>query len=230
MPLLITAMLVAAPWHYYITQSFPLESAWENRFNWLHITEVLEGHSGGPFYHLNKIRIIYGELIYLPLGWLGYKLFRRPNYSDWLITIWIAIPTIFFSFVKTKMPSYTLFIAPVLIILTAQFWFHLKAIRKDYSRKWVLSIIMGLMLLLPIRYSIERTKLFQKRDRSPEWVQDLKNMEIKFGNQPVVILNSERPIETMFYTNYVAYGHLPDSMTIDSLKSAGYLVIIDEKL
>ncbi len=89
-------------------------------------------------------------------------------------------------------------------------------------------MVLVLLVLLPIRYSIERTKLFQKRDRSPAWVEEIKHLRNRFGDEKVVIFNSIRPIETMLYTDYVAYKQIPDSSIIDSLEMEGYIVhVID---
>ena len=70
--LIISLFVIGAvfiPWQVYIHFTFPMEATNEQSMNWRHFSEVLENR-GGPFYYfLNKIRINYGELIYLPLIW-----------------------------------------------------------------------------------------------------------------------------------------------------------------
>ncbi len=222
-------LLVSLPWQIYTYINFPLEAAWENKFSLMHITEVLEGHSGTSFYHIDKIRIIYGELIYLPLAWFIYKVFTTPhNFRRLILFLWIIIPVIFFSIVKTKMPAYTLFAAPAIFTITAEFYYYLKGLKVSRSLIWLKTIVTLGLVILPIRYSIERSKLLVKRDRTPEWVQEIKDIQKDHAGEKVVVFNSERPIETMFYTDFTAYGHIPDSTVIDSLTSEGYHTLILE--
>ncbi len=229
---IIALMAIAAvnvPWVWYTYQYFPLEAAWENRFSVLHVTEALEGHDGSIFYHIDKIRIMYGELIYLPLIWLIYRVAQGKNDLVRLMHFcWIFIPVLFFSVVKTKMPAYTLFIAPALFIITAEFFYEVKSWKNHRFPSWMKQVILFGLVVLPIRYSLERIKPFQKRDRYPVWVYEIKSLGQKYQGQRVVVFNAGKPIETMFYTDLIAYGHIPDSSVIDSLKNVGFITIILE--
>jgi 4-amino-4-deoxy-L-arabinose transferase len=53
--LLLSIIIVAAPWQLYIRAFFPLEAAWESSFNLRHIFEPLDKMSGSFFYHFNTI-------------------------------------------------------------------------------------------------------------------------------------------------------------------------------
>ena len=70
---IITCIVVFLPWQIYIANAFPLEAISERNFNYRHITEVLENHSHPLFYYFNNIRIIYGELIYIPCIWFFFQ-------------------------------------------------------------------------------------------------------------------------------------------------------------
>ena len=89
------------------------------------------------------------------------------------------------------------------------------------------SLLLILLIGLPIRYSIERVKPFNQRDRNPQWVTDLKKLHDK-QIENGVLLNYNRPIEAMFYTNLTAYHYIPEKKTITDLMKKGYVVIIND--
>ncbi len=197
--LMASCAVIFMPWQIYIMQAFPREAAWEAAYNTKHIFEAVEEHAGQWSYFIHRIRVNYGEMIYLPLFWfawitlkelleLGKKLLRQgslrltvsaqadpgPTALRMLaLSIWFAIPFIFFSFVKTKMQGYMLITAPALFMMTSACYFRLQEFRKGRRLNWLYIIIMVLLIALPVRYSIERIKPFQQMDRNPEWRRDL---------------------------------------------------------
>ena len=225
--------VVVLPWQIYIYSHFPLEARWESNHQLQHIFEGLDGHGQAFYYHFNKLRILFGELIYLPLLWWlwhgfkkGLKTSKSKPAGNWLaITVWFLIPLLFFSFVKTKMQAYLLFTAPAIFIITAVFWRYLNFIKprlkKAKSGIWLMAL---LLLLLPIRYSIERIKPFSPRERNPQWVADLKALnEIFQGEEKVVVFNLKRPIAAMFYCdNVIAYDVMPDKEMLTTVFEKGY--------
>jgi hypothetical protein len=70
--------------------------------------------------------------------------------------------------------------------------------------------------------------MFQKYDRNPVWVRDIKALEPlgRKYNGKLVIFNTGRPIETMFYVDCVAYSILPTQEKIIELEKKGYKVIV----
>ena len=226
--LITTIAVIAIPWQLYIFSEFPLEAVYESNFNYRHFTEALDGQTGSIFYFIESIRINYGELIYLPLIWFFWKTLK--NYRDLnrlVLSCWFLVPLIIFSFARTKMQGYLLFTAPALFIITSEFYFMLIEYQKEHKFKWLFKIILILLVALPIRYGIERIKPFEKRDRNPQWVLDLKelnNENIEKG----VLLNYKNPIEAMFYTNLTTYSYIPKKETIEELIDLGYTVIINE--
>ncbi len=225
--LLMTGMVVFLPWQIYIFKTFPLEAAWESAFNVKHFTQVIEHHAGTIFYYFNKIRINDGELIYLPLLWFIWKACSDfGNKKRLAVLVWFLVPFLFFSFAKTKMQAYILFTAPALFLITAEFFFWLSDYKKNHSPKWLFSLILFLLIALPARYTIERIKPFEKRDRHPQWVVALKKLnrqKIKNG----LLFNYKKPIEAMFYTNLTVYPGIPDKKTVENLIKQGYTVMIN---
>lgn len=226
--LIVTCVLVFMPWQIYIFNTFPLEASYEASFNVKHLTEAIEERTGPIYYFINKIRINYGELIYLPLLWFSWKTFKNLKDKKRLaILTWFLVPLIFFSIAKTKMQGYLLFTCPALFMITAEFWFILSDYRINHKMKWFFNLVLFLLIALPVRYAIERIKPFEQSDRSPHWVTDLKKLndkKIKNG----VLLNYDKPIEAMFYTNLTVYRELPDKKIINELLERGYTVIIND--
>ena len=219
---------IVIPWQLYIINQFPLEAAWEYEYNKKHIFEALGPH-GKPFYfHFNKMRIIFGELIYIPLIWLIYTTYSEINqrkYTKLILAIWIIIPYIFFSIVVTKMPGYILFCSAAIFVMTSMFFFELQSYETKFKK--IKSIILILLIALPIRYSIERIKPFSIRDRNPTWISKMKQVEQIAKEKKSVVFNCKYPIETMFHTNLIAYESTPDLDKLKSLKSEGYEIFID---
>ena len=125
------------------------------------------------------------------------------------------------------MQGYLLFTAPALFLLTSDFYFMLLDYKINNKHRWFFNIILILLIALPIRYGLERIKPFENRDRNPQWVLDLKelnNENIKDG----ILLNYENPIEAMFYTNLITYSYIPTKKTIVSLINKGYTIIIND--
>ncbi len=226
--LLITCIAIFLPWQIYIFKTFPLEADWEMNHILKHIAEVTGGQSGPFYYYINKIRMSYGELIYLPLLWFLWKTYKNTgNLKLLAISLWFLIPIIFFSFAKTKMQAYILFTSPALFIITSEFYFMLSERKREYKLKWIFNIILLLLIALPVRYSIERIKPFDNRDRRPVWVTELK----KLKDCPVnngVLFNYDRPIEAMFYTNLTVYAQIPGKKVILNLIEQGYSVYIKD--
>lgn len=226
--LLAVCTLVFLPWQLYIFSIFPAEAGWEASFNVKHITQVLEGNTGSFFYFLDKIRVNYNDLIYLPLGWFIWETFSDLNNAKRLaLSIWVVIPILFFSFAKTKMQAYILFVSPALFIITAEFFFTLNDYQKQSKYKWLISIVLFLLIALPVRYSFERIKPFSKGNRCPVWVTDLRKLNERRISKGI-LLNYDNPIEAMFYTNLTAYQYIPDRSKISELLKAGYTVIIND--
>lgn len=226
--LIVTSILVFLPWQIYIYHAFPLEARWEAGFNLKHITEALEEQTGPFYYFINKIRINYGELIYLPLLWFLWKTIKNPGDKKRLaISIWFMVPFLFFSYAITKMQAYLLFASPALFIMTAEFWHMLAAYRKNHRLKWIFNLILILLIALPIRYSIERIKPFDKTDRNPQWVKDLKTLnESKFKKG--ILFNYSNPIEAMFYTDITVYQNIPENNILMDLQQKGYTILIND--
>lgn len=228
---LFVTILVAAPWQWYILTYYPNEANWEYAYNTRHLYESLEAHKHPIYFHFSMMRIIFGELVYLPILWLIYsaiKEIRKAAYTKLTLLAWILIPYMFFTLVATKLQGYILFCAPAIFIGISLFYYHLK--NQKTSLKWLQKIVLLLLIILPIRYSIERIKPFDNMERTADWITEIKAFETKQKGIKTVILNSKYPIETMFHTDIIAYEWMPSLSNIHRLDSLGYSIYIDNHL
>ena len=220
-------LLVTVPWYGYAYYNFPVELQWSVKIMFSHMNEAIEGHNRYFLFHFDTMRIIYGELIYLPVIWIVYSSFKKSFKSnETLLLIWIFIPYIFFTIAETKMQAYTLISAPALFITSSIFFWHLLDKRISFKFKWINNFIMFLLIALPIRYSIERIKPFERPYKPPQWVREIKELKKMYKGKNAVIFGSSHPVETMFYTEITAYADVPENSTLDSLKREGYEIVL----
>ncbi|MCX6286508.1 MAG: glycosyltransferase family 39 protein [Bacteroidetes bacterium] len=223
--ILVTVM----PWQLYIHYEFPLESQWESHYNLRHITEVLDKQGGPFYYYFDNLRIVFGELIYIPLIWFLYKTFTDlKNYNRLALAVWLFVPIIFFSIVQTKMIGYIIFTAPAIFIITGIFCQYLYRYRYKYT--WLIYTIILLLLALPVRYCIERVSFFEIRERRHQWAIDLKALKKNIHDErKTVIFNTAHPIEAMFYTGATAYPEIPEINVLGELRKKGFNIIVLDK-
>tara|TARA_R110002050_G_scaffold200591_1_gene335536 strand:- start:82964 stop:84457 length:1494 start_codon:yes stop_codon:yes gene_type:complete len=225
---ILVVVIVALPWQWYAITRFANEYQWESAYNMLHITEVLADQGGSWFYHFEKLRINYGELVYLPVLWFLYRTMKQKlDFRYWAISIWFLLPYLFFSAVATKMQGYTLFAAPAIFIMIATFIDSILRKEIKLPRLWLEKVIVGLLLILPIRFSVERLKPFEKRERNPAWVNAYKNFDENTEGEKLVVFGVNRPIEFMFYTSYTAYTQVPSLEKMNEILAKGYTVVIN---
>lgn len=224
--ILVISILVFLPWQIYIHQQFPIESTWESTFNFKHVYEGVEGHGHPIYYYFIKISAQYGDILWIPVVYFFYCMVKKEQKLKFFaIAAWFLIPFVFFTLVQTKMPAYLVITAPALFIMTGYFWD--KLYEKQLWNKFLIlrTLLMILLLALPIRYTIERVKPFEIKNRSPQFVQELKR-HAPFFNEKTVVFNYENPIQGMFYTNGIFYARTPSKEKIIALKSEGYDVVL----
>lgn len=224
-------LVVAMPWVLFIYHEYPVESALIFKGMFSPIATVTQDHQGGAFFYLWKIGGLFGELIYLPLAWLLYKAAGKFSGrtqqipSRLLLACWIMVPLLLLSSAATKRITYILVAAPAFFLVTALFIRLLTRNRKEIPGKEKLCYgFIFLLVGLPIRYSIERSKVFSTRDTNPEWAIQLKKLAKTIGPKTVVF-NEPHPIEAMFYTGCVAYLGDPGPGKTQELKNQGWQVM-----
>jgi 4-amino-4-deoxy-L-arabinose transferase len=233
----IVALAVFAPWQMHAARHWPAESAHERAYDLLHLTHALEGHGGGPLYHLARLPRTFGELAPLSLAWFAWRWWTRRGRSpnapgdrrlESLVALWIALPYAFFACVATKMPAYVFIAAPavfVVIALHVDSLLSLARTRRGPTRSLALAAA-ALLLLLPARAGLERMKpLGSARWPSAE-VGALREAARAHAGIPIAAFNVEDPIRTMFHTPFVAYDGLPDARAIEICRERGRRVLV----
>ncbi len=220
----LIAALIALPWQIYIFCNFPLEARWEYLYNKRHFFEPLEGHSGNFLYHINSLRIIYGELIYLPVVWFLYRAATKRRINDIAVSSLFLIPYIFYSVAATKMPAYTLIACPAIFIITGEAYYFFQ---KATSFPKVLRVIAVCLILLPIRYSFERIKLFDTSESNELWNSDIEKFALSnLNTKRTIIFNCPHYVEMMFKSNCTCYSETADKILMDSLVNKRYKVVV----
>ncbi len=221
--ILAGCLVIAIPWLIYILMMYPEEARWVIRKFLYAYSESIEGHSAPFWYYLNYVEIIFGEIVYFPLIFAIY--FMIKDKKEWalkLLSVWWIIPVIIFSFAETKRHTYLMLSAPAYFLITAWFWFYLQNVVVSKRYIWIKLLVLAILIILPIRICIERVKPFNREEINPVWAEDIRLLAKQIPEKQVVIFNSDKPIETMFYTNFTAYSGLPDSTTIQKFISNGY--------
>ena len=226
------ALVVWAPWQLYARARFPLEIQWEAQYNWRHLTEVLEEHGGDALFFLRRLPSFFGALVFIPLAWFFYRLFKGPADRSLLaLAVWFVIPYGVFSFVATKMPGYVMIAAPALFLIQGRFLESLRETIARMQRGWwqvAATALLVLCLLLPAAYGIERLKPFQTSPEPAAWTSALRSMAQTVGEGPTVLFNTPSPIETMFFTDWTAYSKMPAVEDVSRIRAQGYRVLIED--
>ncbi len=221
------ALLIFKCWDNYILSTFPMEAAWEKSYNFRHLFEAVEGHEHSWFYHIDGARIVWNELIYLIFVWfivVWYQKFATRHY--FILGVWIIVPYLVFSLAATRMQGYVLFTGPAFFILTAMFIMYNSAYFKAHK---YLKYLPAIIVLLSIRYSVERVKPFKDVHALAKQKEQILHYGRQFGAK-TVIFNTKDYLEVMFYTNLIAYPRIPTELEIAEVRQKGYdIVVIDNK-
>ncbi len=193
-----------------------------------HATKVYD-QGGAWYFYLDKIRINYGEGIYIYLiAALVYFFYNRKDTRFLLILSWIVIPILIFSLSETKMPGYILISSPAILIL---YGFIASWLRDNYKDRFFNWFIIITIFVLPLRYTLERVKPFTNYTKMYKdhriYLEGLKKLDEKS-----IVVNDQRSIETMYFSNATSYNYYASSKEVDSLKKQGfsvYEVLIGDK-
>jgi 4-amino-4-deoxy-L-arabinose transferase len=223
----VVALIIFLPWQLYIHKAFPQEAAWEDSYNNRHIFEAVDGHSGTVFFHLVRMPRYFGELIFIPLIFFFYMLKKRKSDLKMLaVSVWLILPYLFFSLVVTKGATYIMISSPAVFLILAYFcWYLIDNLNLFKHKKLIIALII-LLILLPIRYSLERIKPFKNYDKNPVRVKELRALNNRIEDKNSVLFNVKQPIEAMFYTPFTAYSFMPTQRQIRHVHEKGYKVVI----
>ena len=223
-PIVAVFLLVALPWPIYLFRTHPEEALHVARQLIHPVGDAIHGHTGGPFYYLDQIRQVFGELIYLPLGWLLYRVFRNRSPALRFLAIWL-LPILLLSFAGTKRATYLLPFAPAFFLLTAFFGEYLWKIKHCLPRALVYGVLL-LLLVLPVRYSIERLKPLRPRFERPAWRTEAEAWLRQLDAPPdrILLIGEPHAFEWMYFYGILAYDYLPPEVELERARALGYRV------
>lgn len=226
-------LLLIGPWMSYLLLNFPEETSWMLSNVLFPIYEAEGGHQGSIFYYLDEIRIIFGELIYLPLIYLSIRNLRwKKRSSQQIILLWIWIPLILLSIADMKRHTYILVSAPAFFILLAFFFRFFSLYAHRFQRKkWLLQLLAILLLVLPIRYSLERLKPFKHRWERPQWQKEMADFvnSLEISEEKIILSSEPHHLEAMYYYEVYAYEYELKADQIKFLQENGFHVFKKEE-
>ncbi len=226
--------LVVMPWQLYIFSAFPDIASKEAELNTTHFFEVVEGHDGDNWFHLDMLPVLFGNIfpfIVLPGLFLFVKSVRGKNSALGIaIAIMLLVLYGFFTLAATKMPNFTL---PAFIIICCAFGAFISFLVSAMpTKKW--RIAFGLALgLVTVYYNFDYAKLRDEhtnyRGNNIVAMELTHNMaiynHIKLSlpaNAVLLNMPGAEHINAMFYTGKTAYNKKVTPAIVDELKQKGY--------
>lgn len=233
---LLVAVVVFLPWQIYTAMAFPMETAWEQHFNYLHIIEPLDGHVGNAFFHLVFMDTHYGGFllpflvlgIYFTLakGWL-----KRPFTIEMLVMFLLIY--LFFSQVATKMPAFTFVVAPISFILMAYAmiqignWLPQKVPKYGRLIGNILVLAVIVVGFRPWTIAKHRSPKNEGRNSKIHNAQIFKEVGLALPGEYLVFnCKSYEDIDMMFYTDLNAHSWWTEEEVMDSLLDAGHKIAV----
>jgi 4-amino-4-deoxy-L-arabinose transferase len=235
---LLITLLIALPWQIYTFICYPTEAIQAFNLNSLHFIIPVEGHDGSIWYHFEKFGSIYGMLatfLIIPAFYVLYKNCRdkTPVISFFCM---VAAVYLFFSFASTKMPSFTIVVAMIILLAFATLLDYLiQSINQYVKSKGFRNLIFVLLVILIvlIRFDIG---VFGERhtisNSSLDYTQDLLHNKEVFtslklpDNSVLFNVRCRFYIEAMFYTGLPAYNFIPTFEQYHDLKLKGRRIAI----
>jgi 4-amino-4-deoxy-L-arabinose transferase len=234
---LVVCVAVALPWHLYTRAAFPAEVAYESEHARAHLLEPLDGHVGPFWYHLIRVPPFFGELSPLAVIWFVVTLRRLASLEErrsrWTVLTWFALVYGFFTLVPTRMPNYVMLSAPAVMLMVATFTDRLLSLLQTGAlagaRRKAAWAAVALLLILPVRFMLERYKPFRRWEKETEQAMKLRRLGTSLASEEkVVLFNASSPFDAMFYTGRTAYPSPPTDEERRQCEARGYRVIVLE--
>jgi Dolichyl-phosphate-mannose-protein mannosyltransferase len=198
---------LCGPWLAWSSAAFPAESASETAYSLQHFTTVLEGHGGGPLFHLARLPVQLGWLSPLGLAWLVWR--REAPALLPALLFWIGAPYLAFAIAATKLESHTLLAAFPLCLLLGRAAAGLWEERRLPARALAVAL-----LLLPAVNTFDRQGPLRRDLASAQRAEGYRRLSLQLGPGPGLVAPVEDPVEAAYYTNWTALDHppLPDEL------------------
>jgi 4-amino-4-deoxy-L-arabinose transferase-like glycosyltransferase len=241
------SLFLFLPWQIYISQAYPVESAYEYQHFASNFLKPVEGHHESTWYYFTDgLNMAYGSGVLVPLilllgvAVMLLKISRKP-YKIAIITS-IVFVYLFYTLAATKMTAFPLIVAPFIFLGTGYLISEvIFLIQKKVKIRFVVQI---LTILIPMVSAFAVLNLNKIQHYHTDWKphdnlnRKQEQSEMDFIQSLPEILNDESyvifnasitpngHIPVMFYTNYVAYDFIPSEQQIREVRSKSRKIAI----
>lgn len=226
----VTLFLVL-PWQLFIFNKYPEVAEREFAYNSKHLSEVVEGHGGSIWYHIEQFMPIYGVISTFILLPGLYFLYKASHQKKVLLSMFfgVAFVYVFFSLVATKMPSFTILVATVFILGLAKFTaVLLNRLGKAKLFLFPIAIVLFCIISLDVEALQFRHTLWKKHNTYSSFL--IKNKtyfsELNLPKNAVLFNTNNYYVDAMFYTGLTAYWFLPTADQCEYLKEKNKTIVI----
>lgn len=221
-------LLVALPWQLLSFYWYPVEAKHELVYNARHFSEVIEGHAGNRWFHVDAFPELYGTLAPFLLLFGGYFLLKKTTNRKLafsLVGIFLFV-YLFFSIAETKMKSFTLPVFMIgIIMLAAAIDEAFNWIKNGRFHPW---IVGGLLVVFAVvRLDFSELKVRHAANESSKKLIANKTFfqQTNLGENSLLFnLKGRQYVEAMFYSESQAYNFIPDSNEIARLQQLNYTI------
>jgi hypothetical protein len=231
-------VLISLPWQILTFFWYPSEAFIAYKFNLLHFSNSLDGHSGSVWYHFTVFDTIYGALasfLILPSFYFLHRKMQNNSLYYSLLSMVIAV-YLFFSFTATKMPSFTIIVSMILFIAFAtllDIFIEYITTRVNTPLLKKISFVVPVILIVLLRFDIkilqEKHSVWNKENSYSRMLTYNKGVfkSLKLPSNTVLFnVKGRHYIEAMFYTGLPAYNITPSVDQYEDLKARGWRIAI----
>ncbi len=244
---LTITLIVFLPWQIYILGTFPTLSTFEYLHNSKHFFEVLEGHSGGVWYHFSMINELYGfNPFYLLIVFICFLVVTKNSPIKTAIITNVSIIYLFFTIAATKMPSFTfvvsflIFIMIGVVISTLFELIEEKNRIKNNNLKILAKVSFLVILIIPmfnlkkieernVRWSYLKLEdyYFYKKQNNQKVITSLKKTYSNLNEYVVFNCLGLDNLSLMVFNDVVsAYSFIPSYKEYLKLKQSKYKILV----
>lgn len=234
----LVTLIIALPWQIYTFFSYPTDFAEALNLNSQHFLHSVEGHEASNGYYIEGIKTMYGIYYYyalIPAIIIFYSRIANKKMFYSLVAM-VIITYLFFTIAVTKMPSFTLIVLMIIMILLANFvdqileFFFMKLNLKPHISKIIFSMVAILLLFsIDLKSITSRHQITtNENDYASMMIHNKKIFKsLRLPKQTVLFnVKGRHYIEAMFYTSLPAYNFIPDIHQYNELKNKFYTIAL----
>ena len=238
---LLVTTIVFLPWQILTFLWYPTEAMQAYRFNTIHFSVPVEGHSGDIWYHFDMFSNIYGAIasfLIVPAFIILYRTNKDKKLLNALMSM-VFMVYLFFTLAATKMPSFTIIVSMIIFIAFASLIDYIinyinSFIEGKNAKKIVFSafIVAVVLIRFDIEYLQEKHTLWKKDNQYSRMLSHNKKVfeSLDLSSNTILFnVKGRHYIEAMFYTDLPAYNFIPSFEQYQDIKNKGRTIAIFTK-